>query len=247
MESLIISKIQSALRGAWKARRRQRRILLYTDSRGTNITGHKDYLHYGARLESDFEVEAFFCPEKWTTTLDFIKLGKELDLPKFDAIVLHTGIVDASPRSKKNAIEQIYPSKKEIFDEVFGEAVMANYLAGDLGCKYEDDDTINLYSLEMARKSLLPRLCAMRNLIWISSNRIVPGWRGNYWKDRPNNIAITEQYSQAFLKELPRSVDLMRWGLADVQRYTFDNIHPNQAGSDYIYDVLRNNLIAAWR
>jgi len=214
----------------------RKRILLYTDSRGNYIKGHCDYKHYGKQLAEHFEVDMYLCPEKWTTTLDFLELCKKIRIEDYDAIVLHTGIVDVSPRHKKIALEKIYPPKKTIFDEIFGEQRIWQHLNTDLGCEYEGDKTINLYSLDMAKECLLPALKKIPNLIWIGGNRIVPGWRGNYWKERPANISFIETYFNLFASELEHVVDLMGWSYDEIKRYTFDNMHPNKEGSDYIYE-----------
>lgn len=211
-----------------------RRILLYTDSRGDNLPDHIDYQHYGERLAEWHSIDAYLCPEKWTTVIDFLELYEHLDTKAYDLIILHAGAVDASPRSQTIMLEQIYPPKKRMFDKVFGESNIQAYLKSDLNCEFEGDKTINMYSPRMAARDLLPRLRQIPNLIWVGANRIVPNWRGNYWRDRPANIQIIEEYSKLFRDELPQTVDLLEWSLEDVQRFTFDNIHPNKDGSDYI-------------
>lgn len=220
-------------------------VLLYTDSRGDNIPGHQHYAHYSKRLNANFVVDAFLCPEKWTTILDFLGHYQSCwDRKKYDWIILHCGIVDASPRHQSIALEKIYRSKKKIFDEVFGEAYIQEYLSSDFGVEYEGEKTINMYSLNMAEQKLLPVLRNIPNLIWISSNRIVPGWRGNYWKERPANINIVEDYANLFLCQLPcsRTIDLMQWDYDLVQKFTYDNIHPNQLGSDLIYEMILDKI-----
>lgn len=214
------------------------RILLYTDSRGTNIPGHLDYKHYGARLDDQFAVDAFYCPEKWTTILDFWKLTRSISLKDYDVVILHAGIVDASPRHQQILLSKIYPEKRDIFDEVFGSKAMQDHLKGDLGCDYEGDKTNNMYSLQMAIDSLVPKLRTIPNLIWIGCNRVLTDWRGNYWKDRPKNIRIVEEYSKTFVARLPITVDLSSWTEEEVRLFTFDNIHLNQAGSDIVYERL---------
>ena len=101
-----------------------------------------------------------------------------------------------------------------------------------------------MYSIKMAEKFLIPKLLEITNLLWISSNRIVPGWNGNYWKERPKNIKMIEGYSNLFLRYFgpQRSVNLMRWNEEEVKRYTFDNMHPNKEGSDYIYKEILKNI-----
>lgn len=220
--------------------RKKLKILLYTDSRGDNIPGHTDYEHYGDLLAKKYNVEKYLCPEKWTTTLDFLDLIKKRDTKNYDLVILHTGIVDHSPRHQQVAINNIYKDKREIFDEVFGKKIIQDYLNSDFGPEYEGDKTVNLYSLEMAKEFLLPKLNEIPNLLWISSNRIIPGWNGNYWKPRPENISIIEEYSNLFLTELDSNnvIDLMTWSNKDIKKFTFDNMHPTKAGSDYIYEEI---------
>lgn len=222
--------------------RRKFKIFVYTDSRGDNIPGHTNYQHYVARLEKKYDVEKHLCPEKWTTTLDFLNCIKKTDLKKYDLVILHTGIVDQSPRHQKVAIENLYKDKKAIFDEVFDPIIMHKHLTNDFRIEYEGDKTINMYSMEMAKKNLLPILKKIPNLLWISHNKIVPNWKGNYWKERPENINIIEQYSNLFLSELPNTINLMIWDFDEVKKFTFDNMHPNKFGSDFIYDSIEQKI-----
>lgn len=236
-EEMIRKVLGKGLRLMSKARRFYRpRILLYTDSRGTNIPGHNNYIHYGARLEKQFAVDAWYCPKKWTTTIDFLSHIEAYRPDRYDCIILHTGIVDASPRPKQMLLNIIYPEKKTMLDSVFGERVLADYYSTDLQCEYEGDQTLNLYTIDMAKEALLPRLGSIPNLLWIGANRFVPGWRGNYWKDRPENIGIVENYAQVFEQRLTNVISLLNWDYDAVRKRTFDNVHPNQIGSDLIYE-----------
>ncbi len=190
-----------------------------------------------------YNVEAYLCPEKWTTILDFLKLWESLEKHRFDIVILHAGIVDASPRHQSVAINNIYYDKREIFNDVFGEANIVKYLRSDLGCSYENEKTINMYSLEMAEKFLLPRLMSIPNLIWIGTNKIDISWMGNYWKERPENIRLVEEYSELFNVTLPNSIDMLNsWSLDEIRLFTFDNVHPNRIGSDYIYQKLLEKI-----
>jgi len=217
---------------------------LYTDSRGTNIPGQENYEHYGILLEKKHNIEKYLCPEKWTTTLDFLKLLESKKIEDYDLIILHTGIVDHSPRHQQVAQNNIYKDKKNIFDKVFGKEVIKSYLKTDFCSDYEGDKTINMYSMEMAKEYLLPRLLEIPNILWISSNKIVPGWNGNYWKERPTNIGIIEDYSRLFLEYFgpKKSINLMSWNDREIKKYTFDNMHPTKAGSDYIYSRILKNI-----
>ena len=217
---------------------KKKKILLYTDSRGKQIRGTEEFEYYSQKLAKRYSVEVHLCPEKWTTTLDFFELLKKKNVDDYDLIILHTGIVEFSPRPKKSFVEIIYPSKKEMFDETFGEANMAVHLDKDLNTLYENGETTNMYSLQMAKDFILPQLKAIPNLIWIGGNKIVPNWRGNYWRDRPANLNISEDYNNLFAEELPLVVNMMDWTLEEVKKYTFDIIHPNQKGSDIIFSRL---------
>jgi glycosyltransferase involved in cell wall biosynthesis/uncharacterized Rossmann fold enzyme len=45
-------------------------------------------------------------------------------------------------------------------------------------------------------------------------------------------------YFNLFASELEHVVDLMGWTHEEIKRYTFDNMHPNKEGSDYIFEQL---------
>lgn len=220
------------------------KLLLYTDSRGNNIRGCDDYAHYPAELSRMHQVEAHLCPHRYTTTLDFLQLWQRRRDEGFDAVILHTGIVDAAPRPRASALADIYLPNQRIFDDVFGPDEVAAHIDQGLGADYEGEPTANLYSLDMARRCLLPRLRAVPNLIWIGGNRFPVGWRGNYWRDRPTNVNLLVDYFALFADHLPRVVGLADWSDDDVKRYTYDAVHPNQSGSAIILDRLRPHLEA---
>lgn len=239
------------------------KLLVFTDSRGQHKPAGQTYPIFGERLASDedFDVDLFLCPMKWTTTLDFLEQFPLQRLKGYDAVILYTGIVDWSPRPATSAMQDLYNNqtvsnegnlhlnthdyskkivnnKKSIFDAVFGEGSMRDYFSKPFPITYEGERTINMYSLEMARNALLPRLCEIPNLIFISSNRLVQGWNGNYHRKRPENISITHRYSDLFCEELARNahvIDLREWTPDDIKEMTCDNMHLTKQGSDYIY------------
>lgn len=243
----------------------RKRLLVFTDSRGQHKPAGQDHAIFGERLAADprFEVDLYLCPMKWTTTLDFLAHFGPEQLARYDHVILYTGIVDWSPRRRSSAMGDLYDNpelanadnlafntrdyskkvvnnKKRIFDQVFGEQAMARHFAGDLQVPFEGEATANMYSLEMARASLIPRLNEIPNLIFISANRFVPGWRGDYRRERPANIGLTHAYSDAFCAGLTRAkvIDLGRWTEDEVKQLTCDNLHLTRAGSDAIYDQL---------
>jgi hypothetical protein len=237
----------------------RKRVLIFTDSRGQHI--------FAERLAKDprLDVDMFLCPMKWTTTLDFLEQFPPERLAKYHHVILYSGIVEWSPRPASSARADLYDNqtpanagnlglntrdyfhkivnnKKAIFDSVFGEEAMAVHLSRPFDTLYDGQPTINMYGLEMARQGLVPILAAIPNLIFVTANRFLPGWEGDYKRGRPTNIRITEQYSDLFATELARAglplVDLRDWSLEEVKLYTCDNIHLTERGSDWIYERL---------
>lgn len=238
------------------------KVLIYTDSRGEHVPKGSSHTIYTQRLKNDprLDVTLYLCPLKWTTNLDFLEMvyDKNIKLHEYDLVILHTGIVEYSPRHKSSAINQLYNNpagkhnynipkkyagrivnaKKEIFDKVFGAKAMQQHFNTSLNVKYEGDDTLNMYNLEMAEKKLIPILQKIPNLLWISSNNIVKGWNGNYFRKRPSNIHLIEEYSKLFVDKLPRVLNLHTWSDEDVKKYTCDNMHLSTEGSEYIFNEI---------
>lgn len=229
------------------------KVLLYTDSRGLSdyerkarkgIDIPKTYKHYGERLEEDHVVDKFLAPYGWTTTLEFLRNYDEIENPNYDVVVLHTGVVEYAPRRKKSCLS-IYESNKEYYNLVFGEERIQEHLSKDFGYPYKGDVAINMYSLDMAEECLLPRLKRIPNLIWISCNRILSTWNGeeDHAKERPQNIFdIIEDYTKLFMGHLDHVVDVFKWSDDEIRKYTYENVHLNEQGSDYIYAELGKQL-----
>lgn len=230
------------------------RILYYTDSRGKRIGSYQNHQHYGDRLIEYYKtsrIERYMCPEKWTTTIDFIRLlWTTVNIDNYDWIILHTSVVENSPRVKDDAYNKIYldPNKKTWFDMVFGEENMINHFKNDFGPEniYEDKKTLNMFSLEMGVEYLVPLLEKIPNLIWISNCPLVGGngssWRGTYWKDRPNNMEIVNEISKAYIKEMNNThvIDTTNWSDEEIKKYTVDNIHYTKEGSDLIFEMIKD-------
>lgn len=246
-----------------------KKLLIYTDSRGQHTPRGQYHDVFAVRLakRGDIEVDLLLCPMKWTTTIDFLDHLSRVPANTYDHIILQTGIVDWSPRPQPSAINDLYDNKttanlgndqlntrdyskkvvnnkKRLFDDIFTEKEMLAHLSKDFGVAFEGHPTINMYSLEMAEKYLIPRLCAIENLLFINSNRFVPGWKGDHARGRPANIGITEDYSALFRDALgpEKVIDLLGWNHEDIQRYTCDNIHLTEAGSEFIYEEICRRL-----
>ncbi len=222
------------------------KILFYSDSRGQNVMAmnknkiERDF--YTAKLKNKYNIDLYICPEKHTSMMDFIKLYL-MNKKKYDLIIAYVGIVDFSPRHQKIAVSQIYELKMDIYDKIFGKETMTNHLTKDFGLDYEGDKTINMFSLEMAEMYLIPFLNSIPNLIWIGCNNFVRGWEGNYFKKRPDNIYVIEEYSKLFCKKLNNVIDLSNWNEEEIKCYTCDNIHLTKLGSENIFEQITKKLI----
>lgn len=236
---LLVKVILRVLR---RLNKRRPRIFLFTDSRGFNIV-HKTYFQkllgfYPAYFIKRYSVDLFLAPQRHTTIIDFLN-RYEQSSQDYDFVIAHVGIVDFSPRHHSVANEKIYRLKKEKYDDVFGGEKMEEYLRLDFGVEYENEKTINMFSLEMAETFLLPRLRRIPNLIWIGCNNFVDGWDGNYFRKRPENIKMVEEYSKLFCENLPTVVDISGWDDDEVMKYTFDNIHLTKKGAKVLLSRIR--------
>ena len=237
----LVRKHLVPLANRWHRRRSRPRILVYTDSRGNNLPGQFHYLHYPYHLARHYEVDLQLVPHKRTMLPDFLAY---LEGKSYDAIVLHTGIVDYAPRPYSGVVEKIYPAKREKFDRIFGRTAMEHHLTSPLPETYLGAPTINMYSMEMFERDLLPRLRQIPRLVYVSSCPVVPGWRGNYFRERPRNLNLYEQFDAIAVPAFERTVDLTQWTHEEVKEKTFDIIHPNELGSLEIYERVRRHLRA---
>lgn len=245
------------------------KVLLFTDSRGEHRPKGSQHKIFSERLAdcSAIEVTRRVCPYKWTTILDFINEYQTYGYAKFDLIVLYAGIVDWSPRPLQSAINQVYENtvlentdrlfgdtslyarkvvnyKKPIFDKVFGSETMRRHFQRPYSTYYEGSPTISLYSAEMAKEFLIPRLHDIPNLVFVNSNRFAKGWEGDYPRVRPKNISVTHEYADAFATALgqERCIDLRDWTDEEVKENTCDNIHLSAKGSEQLFILVSERL-----
>jgi hypothetical protein len=228
--------------GIYRLRNRNKiKILLFTDSRGFDVDKKGYYVNpfdcYPGLLIKDYNVDYCVCPEKHTTIIDFFNRYHD-KISNYDFIILHAGIVDFSPRHK--SVANLMYEQKLWYDKIFGKENMIKHLAGNLEVEYEGEQMINMFSIEMAEKHLIPKLSKIKNLIWIGCNNFVDGWEGNYPKARPKNIKLVEEYSRIFIRKLPHSIDLSDWSEEEVRIFTYDNIHLTKAGSHEVFRRIKN-------
>lgn len=243
------------------------KVLVFTDSRGQHTAQNTSHLVYGEMLAKldGLEVDRFYCPFKWTTTLDFLASFDSDRLREYDLIVLQTGIVDFSPRPFSNAFNDLYDCqteenslnlalntrdyskkvrnwKKPHFDRTFGEKTMKEHFSSPFDSFYNGERTINMYSLEMARLRLTPLLKEIPNLLYVNTNRIALGWNGDYPRERPQNMDLIHEYCDLFSREIPNQIDLSLWKDSEIKLYTTDNIHLTEEGNNYIYNRILDHI-----
>jgi hypothetical protein len=242
---------------------KEQKILLLTDSRGVHKPVGSTHKIYAERLAKTpgIKLTSYRCPYKWTTIPDLLGILDELGAENFDWVILHAGIVDHSPRGISSMLdnlvdpketmssaeekslletrnfskEKIINRKRSTLTNIFGEDKLSSYYSQPFEQSYEGEKTINLYSLDMLKSALVPKLKAINNLLFISSNNFSLGWRGDFTKDRPKNINMIEDYSRVLCDELSNVVNLHQWNDTQVRKFTCDNLHLTKEGSDWIY------------
>jgi hypothetical protein len=236
----------AATDGLYRARNRGRpRLLVYTDSRGENLVsrlGKTGYGTYVNRLRAKYRLTYALCPESYTTILDFLNFIDRLGAERYDAVVMHCGIVDFSPRPL-SGIAKLERSKVDTprFRELF--AQNKAYYDQPFDCEYYGEPTINIYSPDYLEKKILPELTALPHLIWINANHFVPGWNGNYTRGRPANIdEVVSSLDAIVERHLSRVIDLKAWTPDQVQRLTIDNIHFTKAGFEHLFDLIDRRI-----
>lgn len=228
--------------------RRSPHVLIYTDSRGRNVVGKFSDRHYEwsyvHRLQWRARVDYVVGPASHTTILDFLNLVESTDLSRYDAVVMHCGIVDFSPRPLAD-IEVVKAAKQGVpgFDDLF--EANADYYNNPWPVKFRGEPTINLYAPEYLRSELIPRLASIENLVWINSNHFVKGWNGNH-AGRPENIEdVVTSFDAILGPEVPHIVDLRRWTEAEIREYTIDNIHFTRRGFKVVADLIERQIATA--
>lgn len=252
-----------------------KKVLLLTDSRGVHRPVGTSHPMYAERLAKTpgIKLISYRCPFKWTTTLDLLQIYYRHKAENFDHVILHAGIVDHSPRNLASMLgdlvdpenftpadeaeeliksrdfskKKIVNRKRALLEEAFGKKDVDAHFRKPFDQMYEGQKTINLYSLEMLKESLIPRLNEIKNLTFISSNTFSRGWNGDYPRARPENIFMIEDYSRALCEGLSRVINLHQWTDADVRRFTCDNLHLAKEGSDWIYSRILEDMGLAKR
>lgn len=254
---------------------RKPRILFFTDSRGELKPTFRDRLIFPEKVKAELEtrgtkVDLILCPFKWTSTIDFIELIETglLKLERYDKVVLYTGVVDWSPRplssfracmkgttrealdlaafGRKKRPPKVANHKMAFFRKFFGTRAYNEHARRTFDVDYRGEPTTNLYSLEMLETRVIPYLQSLgERLVFINSNRLVPGWEGDYLiknpDGRPRNIRLLEAYAER-MSEAFDCIDLLKWSPRQIKRFTVDNMHLTHAGSEWIFERVMKRL-----
>ena len=230
--------------------RRKAKVLIFTDSRGYEVTKawnrKSAYASYVGEFVKFYHVEYVICPEFSTTIIDFLyeyqkrtAIGK-----KYDAIIAHVGVVDFSPRPT-SMLKDMMVNKRDKLAKLFEEETITcleNYSAQPFDQLYFGKTVKNFYSMEFLDEHVIPNLKAIDNLILIGCNPILHNWRGNYWRDRPHNMNMVLDYSNRCKSELEYFIDLSKLSENEIKTLTIDNIHLSRDGFRYLHQLINAKL-----
>lgn len=228
--------------------RNKKKIFIYTDSRGFQIskafTRKSPFESYISHLVKNYYCEVYICPEKHTTIFDFLyQIKLRGGSNNYNYIIAHIGVVDFSPRPKKE-VEPILKLKKEKIITVFGKDFFDKLSKLDVYSEeYMGDKTSSIISYNTI-SDISEKFNLINNFLWISCNPIDVNWRGNYMRDRPSNINIVVDKSLQLMPLIEDKVsimDLTDWTIEQVHEYTCDNIHMSKKGMTLI-----KNKISEW-
>lgn len=232
----------------WKIKNLKKdKLLIYTDSRGFEVTKFHNrktpFNSYIGKLVQEYSCEVFICPEKYTTFFDFFELISRKNTNKYKYIICHIGVVDFSPRPQ-SSIPNILTNKQTKIIDCFDKEIFNSLMSeGCYEISYYGEQTKSLLGANMI-KLLADKLNGISNLIWISCNPVDLNWNGNYFRKRPNNINLVNEYSQQLITYLRNAsiIDLTSLSLEEVRVLTCDNIHFNSRGMNYIHDLIKKKL-----
>jgi hypothetical protein len=193
---------------------KKKHILIYTDSRGHEITRllnkHNPLSAYSKYFIKNYKVDCYTTPEKPTTFYDFIYFLKK-NQNKYEHIICHVGVVDFAPRTTSQ-FQTLLKEKKSIIEDVFGPETYKN-LEEFEGYEtiYQGEKTTSFVPEFMISK-IANQLNMIPNFIWISCNPILKNWNGNY-KERPGNMEIVTSKSIELLSQLSNenNIDITKW------------------------------------
>ena len=222
-------------------------LFVYTDSRGFRIDNWWSRRNpigaYVSMLAQQYRLTYHICPYRHTTLLDFLFDVHQNDMARYDAIILHVGIVDFSPRPISQAAA-VLKEKAHKIRAVFGDKAseFEPYLHKDV---YDGEPTASLYSPQVLTDLILPEIKKLKSrLVWIGINNIVLEWRGNYHRDRPRNMNVVGEFQARV--EFGRGYEVLslsHWSEQQIRQFTVDNIHLSRVGNEYLFGELSVRLL----
>jgi hypothetical protein len=221
---------------AW---RKKSKVLVYTDSRGFEISRvynkKNPFSSYIKYFIFNYSCTTVICPYKFTSILDFMEYLESYS-SNFDYIILHCGIVDFAPRPE-SSFDSMLNSKLKIISKNNwgGYFEKTERLPGP---NYEGEVTYSFFTQDFLRDVVMPRLKKLDGLIYISINPVLSDWNGKYWRKRPININEQLFFDDILKNGLDSYVDLSKLSDKDVMELTADNVHYNKSGFDFILDAL---------
>ncbi|WP_286755081.1 hypothetical protein [Roseivirga sp. UBA838] len=230
---------------------RKKRVLIFTDSRGFEITKWRNrkapWNSYVSGIKRKYNADIYVCPEKHTTIFDFLFLYKnQLGRVDYIAVIGHLGVVDFSPRAASQA-KQVIEFKKHKIENVFGSEFYSDlYNVTEYDVKFEKENTASILKRSLLKR-VAEELNKIPNFIWISCNPVINNWRGNYRRERPQNIDLVNDFSIDMCRYLheKNKIDFTNWSPEDVKKYTCDNIHLSDLGMELIEMRLKSILNAS--
>ncbi|ACJ28348.1 hypothetical protein swp_1565 [Shewanella piezotolerans WP3] len=222
-------------------RKNKKSILIYTDSRGTEIDSpFKQRNPFYSYLQSfnEYDVDYKFCPYKFTSILDFISYYENSN-KKYDVIVLHCGIVDFAPRPV-SSYNQMLSLKRDFLKSKGWEDYFEN--RNDFLNDYLGEKTLQFMSTGFIEKEILPILKEVDNLIYVGINPVLIDWDGDYWRKRPSSINQQLVQDKLVLQSLDNTIDLSGWNEDEIKKYTVDNVHYNKDGLNKIGRNVLSNI-----
>ncbi|QYK10448.1 hypothetical protein [Shewanella mangrovisoli] len=215
-------------------------LLLYTDSRGTEIDSplkQRNPFYSYLKYFRDYKVDYKFCPYKFTSILDFLEFYDNSN-KQYKAIVLHCGIVDFAPRPM-SSYNQMLSLKFDYLERRGWLEYFENRT--DFLDEYLGEKTLQFMSVEFVENELIPLLKEVDNLIYVGINPVLNCWDGNYWRKRPSCINQQLVQDSLMLQELG-GVILSSWDDLKVKKFTVDNVHYNKLGLDQIGKDIMSRL-----
>lgn len=225
---------------------KKKRVLIYTDSRGTEIDSKfkvkNPFFSYVDVLTKKAFVDYQICKKKHTSILDFL-CYVESNSRKYDLIYLHCGIVDFAPRPR-SSYDEMLGNKIDFISKQGWESYFLN--RSDVSCFYQGEPTFQFMSREFVEDILIEKLESIGNIVYISINPVINDWRGNYWRERPTSIN-KQLLQDSILRDALPTIDFSEWSKDEIMKYTIDNIHYTKAGVDYLRDIVFEDYMTRYQ